>query len=595
LKPHSHKISKVAIFALAIVAVVGLTVFISGQGNTPQVMGLPDDWTHHHVVFSDPGTAAEALAAGHFNEWYRVVTDPRFRIHQMKRARAATASLSLAPTPGNVELLPDISDLASLSSARGGPPPKKIKLSKDWQEPLGSYASTAADQYPAKYSFTGSASCSDYVVYPTGVAGGSSQATMIAFTNLYPGTGTGQCGSSAPTVYWAYNTGGGTSNLSPVLSFDGTQVAFVQTVSGTANLVLLKMASSGSSVVSPSLATSASNYHSGCTSPCYFQFSLGTTDTNSSPFYDYAHDTMYVGDDAGILHKYTTVFSGTPTVSGTPWPVTVRSGSILTGPVVDPNSGTIFVADGSGYLHSLSSSGGSLASSSQLSTVGIQDAPLVDAASSTSYVYVENPYGGTTGHPAYVNIFSASSISSYGVTSVALTTTGSTSLKIYDGAFDNQHTSSTNGNYYVCATDVTSGSANATLYQIAISSGPALTLHVYNQVSTTNTSPTCSPVTEFYDGTHDWVFLSVNGNGQSITGCTTGACLYNYAVPANTTTHSGSPTAGLGVTGGSSGIIIDNNSTSPTGASNIYFYSLSSESCNSTTSGCAVQASQASP
>ena len=39
--------------------------------------------------------------------------------------------------------------------------------------------------------------------------------------------------------------------------------------------------------------------------------------TNSSPWYDYASDTVYVGDDAGNLFKVTPVLgSGTPVVTG---------------------------------------------------------------------------------------------------------------------------------------------------------------------------------------------------------------------------------------------------------------------------------------
>ncbi len=30
--------------------------------------------------------------------------------------------------------------------------------------------------------------------------------------------------------------------------------------------------------------------------------------TNSSPYYDYASDTLYVGADNGTLHKFTNVF-----------------------------------------------------------------------------------------------------------------------------------------------------------------------------------------------------------------------------------------------------------------------------------------------
>lgn len=111
---------------------------------------------------------------------------------------------------------------------------------------LGSGAHLGAGQYPAKYSFsTTTALCSDFVVYPTGLAGGSTQATIVAYNNLYGGT----CGSAAtrPNVAWAYNTltggtgSGGLASLSPVVSGDGTQVAYIQQVAGAAaTLVVLK-------------------------------------------------------------------------------------------------------------------------------------------------------------------------------------------------------------------------------------------------------------------------------------------------------------------------------------------------------------------
>jgi hypothetical protein len=73
-----------------------------------------------------------------------------------------------------------------------------------------------------------------------------------------------------------------------------------------------------------------------------------------------------------------------------------------------------------------------------------------------------------------------------------------------------------------------------------------------------------------------------------------GACLYNYDVDSALTSSS-TATAGLAVTSGASGTIIDNATPSGTmaGASQIYFYSLAAEGCPSTSSGCAVQASQA--
>jgi hypothetical protein len=51
----------------------------------------------------------------------------------------------------------------------------------------------------------------------------------------------------------------------------------------------------------------------------------------------------------------------------------------------------------------------------------------------------------------------------------------------------------------------------------------------------------------------------------------------------------------MNVKGGSSGIIVDNSTSGTNGGSEIYFYSLSTETCASGTSGCAIQASQAAP
>ena len=84
------------------------------------------------------------------------------------------------------------------------------------------------------------------------------------------------------------------------------------------------------------------------------------------------------------------------------------------------------------------------------------------------------------------------------------------------------------------------------------------------------------------------MFLSNNG------------CLFSVALPtAAPFTFPGSITKALPVSGGSSGIVVDNIATSPTGTSQIYFTPLGNASatfpCGGTTTavGCAIQASQA--
>jgi|GEM_PF-845167 len=72
----------------------------------------------------------------------------------------------------------------------------------------------------------------------TTLAGGANgQATILAFNELYKTTCT-----NVPSVYWAYNTGSGsTVATAAALSLDGSQIAFIQSSSGgVASLVLLK-------------------------------------------------------------------------------------------------------------------------------------------------------------------------------------------------------------------------------------------------------------------------------------------------------------------------------------------------------------------
>ena len=108
----------------------------------------------------------------------------------------------------------------------------------------------------------------------------------IAYKNVYAGT----CSGTVPTVAWAYDTGG-TSTLSPVLSPDGSQVAYIQVNANIASLVILKpLLTSGGTVAAPAAATlqSAANYRT-CTAPCYTTITLSGSpnDTNSAPFYVY--------------------------------------------------------------------------------------------------------------------------------------------------------------------------------------------------------------------------------------------------------------------------------------------------------------------
>ncbi len=59
-----------------------------------QLNGVADDWTQHHVVFSNPGTEEQAIKAGRYDEWLKIVNDPRYVMHQMKRGLPAQGPAS---------------------------------------------------------------------------------------------------------------------------------------------------------------------------------------------------------------------------------------------------------------------------------------------------------------------------------------------------------------------------------------------------------------------------------------------------------------------------------------------------------------------
>ena len=351
----------------------------------------------------------------------------------------------------------------------------------------------------------------------------------------------------------------------------------------------------------------SANYRT-CTAPCYTTITLSGSpnDTNSSPFYVYGADLVYVGDNNGEIHKLTGVFSGTPAEASTGgWPVTAstQTSPILTSPVYDSGaSQLLFVGDASGYLHSITTTGATtqtVLTSNQMvcGTAGMVDPPIIDSSTENVYVFVGDGCDATPGN-SYINRFAVgTSISaSYGqnYADFGNASTNTTATILRTGSFDNTYYSGTGttGNLYACV--------NGVLYQVPMSglsgtNNPTPSKYK-TMVSTVSSASTCSPITEFYNGTQDWLFMSVIANGNT-TGCT-GACLYNFNVQGAGTT--GNVTTGQTATGGTTGIAIDN-SLSGAGESQIYYTTLSNQACtgNGTTGNstgrCAIQASQSAP
>jgi len=395
--------------ALLLIVLAALPVFMSGQQErladpanslhvpvltfgpqgTEELVGLPDDWTHHRLVFSNPGTEEEAIKAGSYDEWLRIVSNPRYIMQQLKRRTPAQG-----PGAEYVERMnwvareqqaaeeQDLSARQAEDSVRlvkdSGPVRRHLAIHRDWSMDMGSGAKVGAGMCPAKYSFSttstancGSATSPDYVVFNTSVAGSSSQASIVAYYNLYS-----SCSGQVPSVYWAFNTGG-TVSTSIVLSGDGSQLAFVQTpASGNAQLVLLRWAatppgrtvtgsvtdSSTSFTISSGTLTSmdvgagisGTGIPAGETIATVTSGTAGTLTTAATA--THSGESLSITADAGGPDSLTAVANSSyygctaPCMTTLSFSGTSRSDSVSS-PFYDYHSDTLFVGDASGGLH----------------------------------------------------------------------------------------------------------------------------------------------------------------------------------------------------------------------------------------------------
>ena len=500
------------LLCVAILGTLGVPLLSQGQAavESEEAVPITTDWSHQHVIFSRPSKPDQAA---------RVEQDIRYW-QQVYRHQASTLqSVPVAPSENG-------------------------SAGQDWAANMGNGATVGAGNYPAKFSFSvTTANCSsatnpDFTVYNTGLAGSAVRASIVAYDNLYSG-----CAGTVPTVYWAYNTGG-TIATSPVISFDGKQIAFVQTKAGTATAVLLKWAASGTQTVTnpgvPTAVTSAA--YPTCTAPCMtsvtLKDSLGIAhdDILSSVFYVYSQDTAYVGNSAGWLHQFTGVFKGAPAEKRSGgWPVHVNplTSKALGVAVHDAISDNTFVEDAGGFLYRVSSTAVVTASGQLDFSTRVTQGPIVDPTVRVVYVFASSDGSGAcTGGANCTSVdrlafgFAAGATGTKRTVGVS-THTGTTPNPFYIGGFDSSYLNSGNatGNLYVCGN--TGGPP--TLYKIAVAGGALGTVTPGPVLATSTTS--CSPVADIQNpnaagGSTEWIFASAAANGIA-TGCAAG-CVFNF-------------------------------------------------------------------
>ena len=504
---------------------------LSAQAVAPRHVGIPQDWSDRHIVYTLDG----------------LIQHPEL-ISQEHRIARQILQRYRAPGP----------------NFSGGSGPQLISSPRsthhrDWSVDLVR-GHIFSDSYPSKFSFDsgGTPDCAnDYVVFGLNIAGTTNQANLIGFNNLYSGTfPDGLCGTGGPTVMFAYNittTTNGKILLSPVISEDGTKIAFVESSGGagpSAVFHVLTWTAGQGTITSPADPGSAMT-----------SLSLAPKDsTTSAPWVDYGSDTAFLGVDGGDMYSISPVFRG-----GTPaivpgWPITVSSGERLSPPVLDNRQGLLMVGSTTGKLFQINIGIPTVNGFLQVGSGGpgraIVAAPIVDVTNGTTFVVSGND--GTSAVLAEVGTNTLSLLSKAAI--------GLGGVNIQQPALDNNYyNGQPNGVIRVCGT----GATDTTPWQYSFDFTGIImnTLPVFSQQLLTSTGATCTGWTEFFNpnigGGTDFFFFGLTQDCPSTgpSGC----------VVARTTDIA--PLVTVGIPGGPSGIVIDNYSTDPQ-ASSLYLSAI---------------------
>jgi hypothetical protein len=521
----------------------------------PERMGQVVDWSGRHIHYPQ-GASLRALALSE--------RDPRAYWNYLRLSRPARV-LGRPVGPGG-------------PTGPRGPMPRPVRGHADWSVSLGA-AGTAQSMYPAKFSFDVNATpdcTNDFVVFAINTAPSGTQANIAAFNNLYSGVSSTSCGTNtAATVTWAYEVSAAALPTSPIISLDGTKVAFVDGANPAVFHVLTPVAGQGT-VGAPHTPAPVVNVTLG---------GLGATDSNSPVFMDYYKDIAYVGTDTGSVYKITPVFKGTPPAGGTLF-ATAGTG-VLTGPVVDFNTGNIFVGSADGNLYGFTAAGTAIAGSPLAigdgsANGGIADPPVVDVVNKLLYVA-----SGANGTSAVVVQAGTSSFVSPAPVTAAIGRNGT--VPIHAGALNNAYfNSSTNGAtgttewfFYVCGVEAFPMKRQQ-LWQVPFNSSRVMsTTATAVGAPSAHNGEACSPLTELNNGV-DRLFLGL---------LTTGVVEFFDISTSTTPTLGGAGgVAPVAEAGGTSGIIVDNVSAIAQ-ASSIYF-TTQATSANCGGKFCAVKLTQ---
>lgn len=439
----------------------------------------------------------------------------------------------------------------------------------------------AGEGFPAKYVFdvTAAPSCSnDYVAIGIGTTPASGgQANILGVNNLYstsPASSAPNCTTNGPTVMFAYASGSGGVPGSLAISQNGTQLAFIENQTGKSYFHILTLGTTGSNGTSPTNAVVPGTGNNAADKSVLLSPDGGVTNqgATSSPFIFYTHgdtsDAAYVttyspaGSGSGYLYKISNVFNGgaTPTIV---WSVAINAEP--SSPNYETSSNSVFFTDSKGRIDYVVDSG---------ATPSVVYGPIV-ASGSTSLnpVIIDNASKNiyatfnTNGTNAIVVQAPTSLTSSV---SVPVGTGNTTYAGPYGVEFNNAwYTGVGTPLMYVVGTG---SGTTPTLYSVGFNAGGLMngTANGTTVALTTGTAD-ASPLTEYYNSAlaKDFLFVGVTNNCAATTGGGTAGCVMALDITSGFPSVTAGTTA-LAASGGTTGIIVDNDS-SITQASSIYY------------------------
>jgi len=436
--------------------------------------------------------------------------------------------------------------------------------------------------FPAKFVFdvTAAPSCTnDFVVIgiPAHAASGG-QANIVGLNNLYSSSIPGAyCSGSGPTVTFAYASGTGQVPASITISQDGSQIAYVENLpSGSSYFHVLTIGTTGTNGTSATAAVvpGIAGGNNALDQSVLLSPDGGTTNQSSTnaAFVVYtpndANDVAYVttyssaATGSGYLYKISNVFSG----SATPmlvWSVPINA--VPSTPVYDPVSNNVFFTDGSGRIDYVTDTGvsPSVVYSAVLANGDTAENPVI-LDSTNQMIYASFNSNGTNALIVQAPTSMASTVS------VPVGTETTTFTGPYEPGFNNAwYTGSGTPLMYVAGTGT---GTLPTLYSVGFNGSG-----VMNTSADTTTAPLAtgtadsSPVTEFYNAAlqQDFIFVGVTHNCIATIGGGTAGCVMSLDITNGFPTVNASSTA-LAALGGTTGIIVDNDS-SLIEASSIYY------------------------